>query len=493
MALQIIQQPAYKTFAAGQQLIWIIGEDTNLVGTNTNVKFVATISVSKNRPGTNIVATVAFKSTPNAAGVGVFDLGPVIQNYVTPDYNGSLSSAPPAASEFQTITYADNSEYHALHMIDKFAMTENAVRYIKIIFHIEFLGGDGSNLVATNGMQLTTPAYLCFNGVVYDTDILKYSSLISPNYGYDYGTNNYVANSSSGKFLSDMPSVLYARINDYGTASFFNGLNVNHDSFDSFVSTLDSFNTLNALVFKLYTSAGAQIGSDITLYNRQGSGGWNGNGGDWTQVDTNNVRLLYAGIYPANLRGWSTAFQTAVTGGTLAYYTVHGTNNSATINTQTYRINIISDCQYEPIRLAWLNKYGVWDYYTFMKKSVRTLNTTRTNYQKLRGTWNTKNFNVNRATGGMRNYQVKSIEKIRINTDYILETEAVWLEQLMTSSNVFIVKDYFLSTGVNIVNAFVEPVHVTDSSFIKKTVANDKLIQYTFNIDKSLDIRTQRP
>jgi hypothetical protein len=128
-----------------------------------------------------------------------------------------------------------------------------------------------------------------------------------------------------------------------------------------------------------------------------------------------------------------------------------------------------------------------------MKKSVRTLNTTRTNYQKLRGTWNTKNFNVNRATGGMRNYQVKSIEKIRINTDYILETEAVWLEQLMTSSNVFIVKDYFLSTGVNIVNAFVEPVHVTDSSFIKKTVANDKLIQYTFNIDKSLDIRTQRP
>jgi hypothetical protein len=342
-------------------------------------------------------------------------------------------------------------------------------------------------------MQLTTPAYLCFNGVVYDTDILKYSSLISPNYGYDYGTNNYVANSSSGKFLSDMPSVLYARINDYGTASFFNGLNVNHDSFDSFVSTLDSFNTLNALVFKLYTSAGAQIGSDITLYNRQGSGGWNGNGGDWTQVDTNNVRLLYAGIYPANLRGWSTAFQTAVTGGTLAYYTVHGTNNSATINTQTYRINIISDCQYEPIRLAWLNKYGVWDYYTFMKKSVRTLNTTRTNYQKLRGTWNTKNFNVNRATGGMRNYQVKSIEKIRINTDYILETEAVWLEQLMTSSNVFIVKDYFLSTGVNIVNAFVEPVHVTDSSFIKKTVANDKLIQYTFNIDKSLDIRTQRP
>jgi len=40
-------------------------------------------------------------------------------------------------------------------------------------------------------------------------------------------------------------------------------------------------------------------------------------------------------------------------------------------------------------------------------------------------------------------------------------------------------------------NQYVTPVRFTTSSFTKKTVANDKLIQYTFEVEKSKTLRTQ--
>ena len=40
-------------------------------------------------------------------------------------------------------------------------------------------------------------------------------------------------------------------------------------------------------------------------------------------------------------------------------------------------------------------------------------------------------------------------------------------------------------------NRFVEPVSVTTSSYIRKTKVNDKLIQYTFELEKTNNKRTQ--
>ena len=36
-----------------------------------------------------------------------------------------------------------------------------------------------------------------------------------------------------------------------------------------------------------------------------------------------------------------------------------------------------------------------------------------------------------------------------------------------------------------ITNKYVEPVSVTTSSYTRKTIANDKLIQYTFQLEKT--------
>ena len=50
---------------------------------------------------------------------------------------------------------------------------------------------------------------------------------------------------------------------------------------------------------------------------------------------------------------------------------------------------------------------------------------------------------------------------------------------------------YQNDTAFSALTNYVTPVRITTTSHTTKTVANDKLIQYTFDIEKSLTLRTQ--
>ena len=51
--------------------------------------------------------------------------------------------------------------------------------------------------------------------------------------------------------------------------------------------------------------------------------------------------------------------------------------------------------------------------------------------------------------------------------------------------------EYSNYDGSGIINKYVEPVIVTTSNFVRKTKANDKLIQYTIDIERNKDQRQQ--
>tara|TARA_R110000744_G_scaffold108260_1_gene205089 strand:+ start:2426 stop:3907 length:1482 start_codon:yes stop_codon:yes gene_type:complete len=491
MALVVEQKPAFKTLPIGQQFICVVTENTGLLISEQNVAIVATVHVFENSNQTGTISLSTYKSVPNSQGVCIFDFGAVIENYVTPDYNGVLSASPAAASTFHDVAYDSEVGYHALHNIDRYCYGDNTVAYGTVYFELEFLGGNPltPNIVGFNAMYSAIDTLLIYNGVLYQTDPLSYKDLLNPDYGYDLDLNGYINNDSGSTFMTDMPKTLYARPEDYGTVALLNGLNKQNYSFQTYVSTLTpALNSLNYLEYTWYNAAG--LDGSVKIYNRQSTGGWNGVAPDLDYPIEAKVRYLFAGIYPANLRATEAAFEAALTTDML-YYTVQGFSNSVAAKTDLYTVNIIHDCQYEPIRLAWLNKHGAWDYYTFKKKSVRTLTSKRTNYQKLDGTWNAKTFNPNVNQGGMKSFKVKTKEAIKINTDFISEEESVWLEQLMTTSEVFLLKDYFVGGGLEVIRKFNEPVLIKTSSYIKKTVANDKLIQYTFEIEKSFEIKTQ--
>ena len=147
---------------------------------------------------------------------------------------------------------------------------------------------------------------------------------------------------------------------------------------------------------------------------------------------------------------------------------------------------------YEPIRLTWLNQWGVWDYYTFTQLSSKSISTKGSTYQQLEGTWNKKIYQVNGFKGGKKSFRVNATEKIKMNTDFVSETESEWFEELINSPEVYILEGYEdIVENRLALNQYVTPVRLTTSNYVRKTVANDKLIQYTFEVEKSKTLRTQ--
>ena len=65
-------------------------------------------------------------------------------------------------------------------------------------------------------------------------------------------------------------------------------------------------------------------------------------------------------------------------------------------------------------------------------------------------------------------------------------------EELVNSPEVYLLKGYVSGAETtSVLNQYVTPVRLLTSSFTKKTIANDELMQYNFEIEKSKTLRTQ--
>ena len=70
-----------------------------------------------------------------------------------------------------------------------------------------------------------------------------------------------------------------------------------------------------------------------------------------------------------------------------------------------------------------------------------------------------------------------------LNTDWISEEETTLLESLLMSTNVNIIE--------NADTTYTVPVMITDTNFVRKTVANEGVkIQYTINIEYANPLNT---
>jgi hypothetical protein len=70
--------------------------------------------------------------------------------------------------------------------------------------------------------------------------------------------------------------------------------------------------------------------------------------------------------------------------------------------------------------------------------------------------------------------------------------DIIQLRRRKNSPEVYILKGYDNVVETNsALNQYVTPVRLTTSSYTKKTVANDRLMQYTFEVEKSKTLRTQ--
>ena len=470
MATTIAQKPLYGNsqngaLPVGQQIIFTVGNV--LISSYWNFKYIAQVYVGTTSPILHIDNLVAtFKTTPNNAGNGIFDFNSLLESYVSSDNTGDPQSS------YKTIVYSLNTP-HPIHLIDKFCKSRNAIRYFGIQFKAEGSSTATAPVLPIPSSTTNTEQFTFFNGVLQQDN---YLTLSGASYGYNLSTNLlYTAGGTvSAQFLTNAPTTQYATVNDYGTMAFLNFLPTSTDRVASILLTYKD-------------SAGSTIGSDTLTQS------WT-NGGS-TNLDGLPSLLIYCGIFPANLRNWSSTFQSLVAADTIASYKVEALTDGGVLQ-QPYTINI--KCPelkgFLPIRLTWLNQWGVWDYYTFTKKSVRSTSTNRTTYTQTSGTWNDATFRIDGYKGGKKNFRVNSTEKIKVNTDFVTEAEGEWFEELVNSPEVYILNGFDSTESApynTITNKYVEPVLVTTSNYIRKTIANDKLIQYTFELERNKTQRTQ--
>lgn len=480
MATLIKQKPLFDVLPVGQQVIFTV-ENTNAVTNFFNVKYLAEVHIGSSpidlSTSNQLIGT--FKTTPNNVGVGIFDFQSILEGYVSSDNNGVAQGTGAIAGSFSSYKDVDYTLQtpHPIHVIDRFARSLNSIRYFAIQFKAEGASTQTGAVGIIDNSAKNSDQFTFFNGVL---QLENYLTLTGDNYGYDLTSNLRVLSSSTAnsKFLTNAPTTQYANVDDYGVMSFLN-----------FIPDTTSNGRVKQFTLTYYNSSGVSIGSEVIV---QGYA----NGGA-TNFDSLSTKLLYFGCFPANLRNTSSTFQALVTAGTIqgGYYTIQPETMGGTLG-QIYTINV--NCPttkgYESIRLAWLNQWGTWDYYTFTMKSVRSTSTNRTTYTQMQGTWNDSRYRIDGYKGGRKNFRVNSTERISVNTDFVTEADAVWFEELINSQDVYIIKGFDASESApynTITNKYVEPVLVTTSSYTRQTIANDKLMQYTFEIERNKTQKTQ--
>ena len=455
----IEQEPLYAQLPVGQEVIFVVSNST-IVATQTNVRFIADVYISDTTaiiPTTTSIPTATFKTTPNNAGVGIFDFRQVVENYVSADNMAANNS------EYKGTLTTDDTP-HPVHLIDKYSKNKKSVRWLTIQFITQYTDTLGN-------IQTDTPQnsvdFQIFNGYLKYTDELD---IFNNDFGFSLSSFNL--SSPSDKFLTNAPATQYANIEDYGTLAF--------------LAPNDKLSYIKLLYFN---SAGVQIGTE-TINKDFGNGAYANFSSEISE------RLLFFGCFPANLmRDGTSIFAGLVTAGTIQGGSIlvraFDVFNATISKAYTININCPDTKGFESIRLCWLNQWGAWDYYTFTKKSVRSISTKGSTYEQLAGTWNQAAYRVDSYKGGKKAFRVNATEKITMNTDYMVEDENVMFEELINSPEVYILDGYQSDGTFSALNQYVIPARLTTSSFTKKTVANDKLIQYTFEVEKSKTLRTQ--
>ena len=168
------------------------------------------------------------------------------------------------------------------------------------------------------------------------------------------------------------------------------------------------------LTIKTYTSAGSLIGTYGITYS------------------TNTYRKLDAGVGPMNLLNAGIPFVSSTGTNVVDNYEVYVRNSSGIVS-ESRKYKIDTTCsRYENQRIVFLNRLGGWDYFNFTLDSKKSISISRTEYEKI------LNWNYNIGDRGKSILAQKAETKMTINSNWITEKDSIWLEELLTSPEVFL-------------------------------------------------------
>lgn len=440
---------------------------------------------------------VKLSVPPNAKSYGVFNISAILQDRVKTDEEGYVVESKGGLSDQSTHNGVTmTSKPHAIHQIDKYARNKQNMEFFNFAMNCDFFSNGIYYESSVYFPKLTTKANLLPFYAVWNACLPFREEQEGMNSSSIHFMGNQTKRFLTNKRAASDRNVTYS---DYETLAFFNG------TFQYQAGGHGGGQTI-------------QLGSSIVHSIRVVAYGTNGftldipnvaaNCGSYNPIfqypnpnnqypATSDEGLLYVGVGPKNLTNSDILDNsgnpvTIATWSGITHYHVYAINSSGNQKSEIIIFNVIpQNCQYERIRLAYLNRLGGYDYINLTKKSIETTEITRSNYKAHYGYLPIQNANLGINTnnkweygsyeGGTRSYNVNAITTIEANSDFLNEHDAENLKELFTSPVTYIqVGDKF------------EPVVCTEKNYVLQTTDNDKLKQYIIGIQFGHEQRIQR-
>lgn len=195
----------------------------------------------------------------------------------------------------------------------------------------------------------------------------------------------------------------------------------------------------------------------------------------WRPENTNATDWYYS-KYDASGNGLGTTYATFNNMANTRFQYVTITDNVARVRFTSNGVNedvytdVLRCSKYDNIQLLYVGKYGAKNYFPFILKHTETLNIDSDNYYA-----STMNYGTLSSTQGLHvtNKQIGDVKQMfALNTDWIDEYYVQQLEELMLSEHVWMRQ-----------NGVLQPVVVNTKNIEKKKHVNDRLINYTINVE----------
>ena len=141
-------------------------------------------------------------------------------------------------------------------------------------------------------------------------------------------------------------------------------------------------------------------------------------------------------------------------------------NNGSTV--EVYKVENIEECKYNPYKVTFINKFGALQDLWFFKRANLSLSTKNEEYTA--NTMSEGSYSINRASKTI--FNKRGTEMLKLNTGFYPESYNEIFRQLSLSEEVWIKYE-----GQTL------PIIVKTTSLNYKTSINDKLINYTMDVE----------
>ena len=166
-------------------------------------------------------------------------------------------------------------------------------------------------------------------------------------------------------------------------------------------------------------------------------------------------------------------FDNVIRGNRIAIFFINSSSS-----TKFYDVEVVTECIYDPVKITFVNRFGVLQDFNCYKVSKETIKATNDSYNR--------SILKEDLIGGLpvlsyqptehrkREYNRQATKSIELNTGYIAEDNNVIIEEMLTSEYIWLTID-----GV------VIPANLSTKSVPLLTRINDQLIKYKLNFDFS--------